>query len=101
MHIDREMVITDLPEECIKECSASGPVDDAVDFWITELDFTVDRENAVEYLSGYGAWSTKELKALSDREVAEKILWLACSDFSEWGGTESSNCGSDYFYMGD
>jgi len=42
-----ELLICDLPRDCIMECSRPGPADEAVAFWRRELEFTVDRGKAV------------------------------------------------------
>lgn len=89
----------DFPAECIRECSASSSVDDAVAHWRKALNFTVPRDETIKCLHGYGAWTLDELTALSDDDLAEKVLWLACCDFKEWDGTEESPCGSDLFCL--
>ena len=99
MHIEYELAITDLPAECVADCSASGPVDESVAYWREKLAFTVDRTAATRCLKGYGAWTAEELAACSDQEIADKILWLACGNFSEWDGTPASPCGSDVFTL--
>jgi len=78
------------PPDCVKDCSASGPVDDSVDFWINELNFSVPRDLSISYLKEFGAWSLESdgdtgLNDMTDRELAEKVLWLACGDISEQG----------------
>lgn len=83
MHVDYELLIDELPQECINACSASGSVDHAVDQWRRHLEFTVDRKNAVKCLQGYGAWDADELAMMTDTEVAERILWIACCNFSD------------------
>ncbi len=85
LHIDSELFITDIPRECVADCSTGG-VDayPAVSEWVDRLDFSVNRENAIDCLEPYGAWEREELEAESDREIAIKILWLACGNFSEW-----------------
>ena len=75
--------IEDFPPDCIAECSASGRVDAEVDYWQHHLDFKVPRAEAIKCLYGYGAWELAELNALSDDELAQKVLWLACGTFAE------------------
>jgi len=100
IHVDRELMIEQIPTECIEDCSRGG-VDaaPAVQHWRQTLGFTVDRERAIECLTGYGAWARVDLEATSDEDLADKILWLACGSFQEWDGTEDSPCGSDIFYL--
>lgn len=99
IHVWSELLISELPEDCIAECSASGQVAGMVAYWCEKLEFTVDRENATKYLSGFGAWDAEELASLSAEDIAEKVLWLACGTFSEWDGTASSDWGSDVIYL--
>ena len=99
IHVDYILSISDLPADCIEDCSASGDVVEAVDYWRRELGLTVDRDRAIACLQGYGGWEDEELAAADDDTIAEIILWLACSDFREWDGTEDSPCGSDIFVL--
>jgi len=94
MHVDHVLYITDLPRECIADCSASGSVDDAVAHWLRELSFTVDRERAIRCLQGYGAWD--DLATDTDEQLAARVLWLACGDFSEFI-TYAESAGVDPF----
>lgn len=95
MHIDKYICMEDLPEECIRDCAASGDVTEAVKAWAEELDFTVDRERAIQTLQGYGAWSLGELNDAPDDILAERILWLACGDFSEFMVWQERNPDAD------
>ena len=72
-----------LPAECIADCSASGSVDDAVDYWQRKLDFTVDRKSAEKYLRQTGGWDAAELAAEDDVTLARRVLWIACCDLRE------------------
>jgi len=91
MHVDYCLYMSDLPEDCIRDCSASGDVTGAVEAWVEELDFTVDRERAIQTLQGYGAWSLGELNDADDELLAQRILWLACGDFSEFQSWQADN----------
>ena len=82
LHITDSLAITDLPRVAIEDCAAPGPADQCVDFWRRKLEFTVDRSNAIRCLKGYGAWD--DLEQASDDTLAERVLWLACSDFREF-----------------
>ena len=84
MHFEYEIFGTELPEDCIADCSR-GDVTEAVAYWRKELAFSVDQDRARDCLHGYGAWDSKEIDEMSDEDVAEKILWLACCDFRENG----------------
>lgn len=72
-----------LPREAIADCSASGPVDESVAYWRVKLHFEVPRDLAIAWLAEFGAWSSEELAALSDEDIAEKCLWLLCCDARE------------------
>lgn len=98
LHVDYELYATDLPQDCIEECSASGPVDGAVSYWRERLGFTVDRERAIACLRGYGAWDDSELAADSDETLAERILWLACGNFRDYQVSPETG-GADVFVL--
>src|SRR5271166_7043098 len=74
---------SNIPAECIADCSASGSVDDAVDFWQRKLDFTVDRESAQRYLRQTGGWTREELATETDVTLARRVLWIACGDLHD------------------
>ncbi|NJO58765.1 MAG: hypothetical protein HC836_10585 [Richelia sp. RM2_1_2] len=78
------------PQACINNCAASGDVGPSVVKWRKMLNFTVDRDEATACLAGYGAWEAIEIATMTDEQVAETILWLACCDFKE---------GSDLFVI--
>lgn len=100
LHVERELLIEDIPQECIEDCTWPGcDAAPACQHWREVLGLTVDRENAIRCLEGYGAWEREELEASKDEDLAEKVLWLACGAFSEWDGTEDSSSGSDIFVL--
>lgn len=80
-----------LPDDCVTACSHAGRCDDDVEYWRKRLNFTVPRDKAISHLAEYGAWpkETNEydegLRDMSDEELAEKVLWLACGDIEEQG----------------
>ena len=51
----------ELPPACIRDCSSSGAVDDAVEFWVNRLDFDGPPWLMRRHLRGYGAWSAADL----------------------------------------
>lgn len=75
------------PEECIDDCSASGSVDDAVEYWRNKLGFSATLEPvrtlAERYLKEYGAWD--DLAEADIDTLADRILWTACCDIREQG----------------
>ena len=74
-----------LPAECIVACSGSGKKDDEVAYWVDELKFDANfpRERAIKYLKEFGAWSEDELKAKTDTELAQIVLWVFCGNLYE------------------
>lgn len=90
LHVDYVLYPEDLPFECIADCSSVGDVSEAVEYWRRHLGFSVDRSRAIDCLCGYGSWERGDLEAMSDEDLAEKILWMACCDFRE---------GSDLFVL--
>lgn len=84
MFVKDSISISDLPRECIDECSASGDVTETVAYWQSKLELQVEREPAVRCLKGYGAWDEDELWNADDDTLAQRILWLACGDFSDF-----------------
>lgn len=74
-----------LPEECVRECTAPGRVDEAVEYWQKKLEFEVPRERAIEWLLESGSWSEAELSRKDDRWLAQAVLWLGCGDVQDYG----------------
>lgn len=102
--------ISELPKDCIIDCSAPGPADDAVEYWRKELDFHVDPERARKYIVSTGGWDPEETAEMDEAQLAGIILYLACNDFNEqltWEednpekAPEDSSCGCSYFCMTD
>lgn len=99
MKFNGELLIEELPQDCIDACSHSGDCTADVQAWRESLPFEIeDREKVICGLLGYGAWDREELDALSDEELAEKVLWLACCDFSEYQ-VDPERYGSDVFTL--
>ena len=73
----------ELPQECVEDCSGSGDASDSVEHWVKELEFVVDRKQAIKWLEEFGAWDTLETDSIED--ITQRVLWLACSDISEDG----------------
>ena len=72
-----------LPADCIEDCSAQGPVDDAVDYWVSELELEAPSWLLREHLREYGAWSAAEL--CDHQENLKRLLWTWASDCRENG----------------
>lgn len=96
IHVSYDLCIRDIPRECIEDCSQPGPADAAVAHWREALQFSVDRNAAITFLEGYGAWERDELEADGDETLADRILWLACGNFSEYI-TEAERAGFNPF----
>lgn len=117
IHVAYTLNITDLPQDCILDCSASGSVDEAISYWREKLGFTVDRSRAIDYLVATGGWEREELVGVLpdfDNTLAERCLWCACGEFRgymdecEKAGVNpreprpdgfEPNCGSDLFVL--
>jgi hypothetical protein len=82
-YLDRTgyILATDLPEDCISDCSAQGSVDEAVEYWVKQLDFEAPEQKVKDYLKDFGAWDDDEL---SDHDSnLQRLLWVVCCDFKE------------------
>lgn len=75
------------PAQCIDDCSASGRVDEAVEYWRKELGLVAalePRRKLVEsYLKEYGAWD--DLETADIETLADRVLWTAMCDIKESG----------------
>ena len=75
------------PVDCIRDCSASGQRDEAVEYWRKKLGFVAAieprRELAERYLEEFGAWD--DLQTADIEVLADRILWTACCDIAEQG----------------
>lgn len=91
IHVYHTLDIDDIPEQCIKDCSSSGDVSEAVAYWLEKLNFSVDRNKAIDCLEGYGAWDREDMEQESDETIAQRILWIACTDFSEFVTWKQAN----------
>jgi hypothetical protein len=112
------ILITDLPVECIMECSSPGPADDIISYWLEDpqvKNILADlSQSAMQYgLKGYGAWDKEELE--DEKQNRARVLWLACGTFREYiaecetkgvdpfgprpGDSFDPSCGSDIFTL--
>ena len=72
-----------IPVECVRECSASGAVDESVAYWVKKLHFDAPEPLAAKWLKEFGAWDDEEL---ADHAAnVRRVLWLACCDLREQG----------------
>ena len=70
--------LQELPAEAVADCSASGRVDDAVDFWVDRLEFDGPAWLIRRYLKGHGAWSPADL--CDHQANLRRLLWIwACN----------------------
>ena len=113
-----EILITDLPRECIEDCSAGGrAADPYVDAWVKDPAVAAviarfSQSDMARGLREYGAWDAEELT--DEAQNRARVLWLACGTFSEYifeaeeagidpfGDRPDSfepNCGSDLFSL--
>ncbi len=70
-----------LPLDCILDCSAPGPADAAVAYWLREIGFDADPAATREYLRSTGAWLDDELRD-HDENLA-RLLWIVANDEAE------------------
>lgn len=82
---EQGFLIREIPVECVKACSHSGQCDRDVEFWQKKLEFEIPKAKAIFYLARTGAWSEKDLFLQTHDELAQKVLWIACSDIKETG----------------
>ena len=80
---DHGYLIKDIPQEAINDCSGQGAADEAVKYWVKALNFNVPREQAIQYLKGFGAWDRNELNKWTNIELAERVLWIACGSLKD------------------
>lgn len=94
MRLERnnQIIIEDLPKECIAECSMSGDVEYFVRRWVKELDFSVDIDLAREKLEDAGM---SDVEKKSDEVVTLLIFHMMCCDFSEQLYWEENNPGKN------
>lgn len=71
----------ELPPACIRDCSASGPVDDAVEFWVQRLQFDGPPWLIRRHLRGIGCWSAAEL--CDHQANRRRLLWIWACDCRE------------------
>jgi len=75
---DGRQAIASLPADCVADCSASGSVDEAVDYWIKKLSFDAPPWLLRDHLQGYGAWDTAQL--CDHQANLQRLLWTwACN----------------------
>jgi len=72
-----------LPAECIRDCSASGPVDDSVAYWVDRIEWRGSNAQIRAFLEGYGAWDESDL-ADADENL-ERALWVLACNLREEG----------------
>jgi hypothetical protein len=73
----------EIPAACVKDCSASGDVTEAVTYWQRRLRFMPPRSLMKTYLGEFGAWD--DLNGADDETLARRVLWVACCDLKEDG----------------
>lgn len=81
--------IENLPADCVSDCTGSGSVDDAVEYWVERLKFEAPPWYLREYLKGYGAWDSAEL--CDHQANLRRLLWLWACNCAE---------GENFMYLG-
>lgn len=81
------LVSGQFPADCIDACSASGSVDEAVEYWVSKLNLSSTlepvRSRVESYLKEFGAWD--DLQEADIDTLANRVLWVACCDIREQG----------------
>jgi hypothetical protein len=80
---DGREAIQTLPPLCVKQCSASGSVDDAVDRWVRTLQFDAPPWHLRRYLADFGCWDNKEL--CDHYGNLRRLLWTWACNIQEEG----------------
>jgi len=75
------------PIDCILDCSARGPVDDAVKYWVHHLQFDGPAWLIREHLRGYGAWDRSQL--CDHQQNLQRLLRVWCSALAEQYGRDA------------
>ena len=70
--------VSRLPQECIEDCSAPGPVDDACDYWCKRLNFEAPPWLLREHLKSYGPWNQADL--CDHQQNLKRLLWIWACD---------------------
>lgn len=101
MHITDYIAISDLPEECIKECSKGGRrADPYVEKWLEKLNITFESKTARKYIKFMGIDGTDKM---DDHTLNMYALWIVTGFFSDYlfdkeqdpNGDPDNYCGSD------
>lgn len=72
----------ELPEACVRDCSASGPVDDAVAYWAPRIDWDgIPADDIRAELAECGAWDDDDLA--DDDANLERLLWVAAGRIAD------------------
>lgn len=94
-----------LPGECAADCSASGPVYNAVAYWVDRINFSetnlrgevqATAGNIRRELEEYGAWDAEELA--DDAANRQRIVWIAACNIAE---DESPDCSEPLVRSGE
>ena len=83
-----------IPKQAWQDCSAPGSNDEAVEYWVEELNFHIPPRlipMAKAYLYEFGAWNDAELDRWEEtedthHEIAKRVFWLFCGDIREGQG---------------
>ena len=80
--LDSTSFVAELRED-LEDCGDAGDASEAVDHVLKEWDVSGDAEDVREFLKGYGAWDTEELK--DDGENLRRAVWILGCDLREGG----------------
>lgn len=73
----------ELPKQAIDDCFHQGACDADVEYWQRELNLNLERKPMIRELLEYGAWSVRELCALDNDELEQKLIWIAAGNIQD------------------
>lgn len=76
-----DVLMVELPAECIADCTGPGAADEAVEAWVARLGATLpDRDGAIALLAESGGWERGELGEEDDETLIRRVLWVRAGD---------------------
>jgi len=78
----------ELPIDAVMDCHHQGACDEDVEYWQKELNLELPRKPMIRELLECGAWSVRELCALGNDELEQKLIWIAAGNIQDELGEE-------------
>lgn len=81
MYLERPCILTDddIPQEVIQDCTHQGDCYNDVNYWVGQLDFDVNVDDAIDHLKDCG---------FDENDIAEPIkilFWVLCHNLKDDG----------------